>query len=187
MKISFPFFSFFKRKFGTYEKGDSSALISIFKDKIISSQHEGLEERIDNLVRNIIKNFNQPRASAREERNDCFYVIDELRKTLRVCPLAQYMHRENYLREAENLLNNKGILKREQNILKFRPLALRYVKAYVDFCATMKKVDIVFDEMKSSLKELSEAHYEFSCLFSMNDEVRRHFGLPLLIQQDGMG
>ncbi len=129
-----------------------------FQEEEIIQDVERLAEKIHEIFTNTIL--------TKDQRHECFSLIDKLRKKINICPSAEYMHREVFLRQAENILNKNSVIKDEKNLLELTPLAEKYVQGFKNFQNMMKKTVIEYVELFNNLQSLSEAHLLFSSRFS---------------------
>jgi len=131
-----------------------------------SFQIEGAPADIKVLCEKIRKIFKETQELSKAQRHECFSHIDDLRSRLSICLGAEYMHREVYLRQAENIRNKKSVITNPDSLAILDPLAKRYMKSFSDFKNEMLKAEIDFFALKRSVTNLAQAHKIFSQRFA---------------------
>lgn len=115
-------------------------------------------------IRNIFRNSQEE--LSRDQRHQCFFHINMLRSILSICPNAEYMHREVYLRQAEHVRDKKSHVEDPISLASLDGLAKRYIQSFSAFREIILKPFIEFYSIQKSLTTLSMAHFYFSNKFA---------------------
>jgi len=117
-------------------------------------------------IRNI---FKESQKLSQAQRHDCFDLINDLRSRLSIRPKVEdtyrevdYMHREVYLRQAENVRDNKSVITNLKSLASLDELARKYITSFSAFRVFMQSTEIKFFDLKERLTDLTQTHYNFS-------------------------